>query len=70
VRGRICVTREDHEAYGRAFYQLAAQHEEARAEGLAGVLSALSRQFVLAEKPLRFLSERYLQFSRHRLFDL
>ncbi|MBN1640466.1 MAG: hypothetical protein JXA09_04455 [Anaerolineae bacterium] len=70
VRGRICVTLEDHEAHGRAFYQLAAEQEAARAEGLDGVLSTLSERFVLAEKPLRFLSDRYLQFSKHRLFDV
>jgi hypothetical protein len=70
ARGRFCVTLEDHERHGRAFYRLAAEEDAARGEGLSAVLSALSEGFVLAEKPLRFLSNRYLQFSKHRLFDL
>ena len=70
VRGRMVVTREDYEAHGRAFYRLAAEHEMARMEGLDEVLETLSERFVLAEKPLRFLARRYLQFARHRLFDV
>jgi hypothetical protein len=70
VRGRMVVTREDYEAHGRAFYRLAAEHEMARVEGLDEVLGTLSERFVLAEKPLRFLARRYLQFARHRLFDV
>jgi hypothetical protein len=70
VRGRICVTLEDYEGHGRAFYHLAAEHEAARSDGLNAVLSTLSEGFVLAEKPLRFLSNRYLQFSKRRLFEV
>jgi hypothetical protein len=50
--------------------RLAAEHEKARAEGLEGVLAALPENFVLAKKPLAFLSDRYLQFAKHRLFEL
>ncbi len=63
-------SREDYEEHGQAFYRLAAEHGRAQAEGLAAVLSTLSEQFVLAEKPLAFLADRYLRFSRHRLFDV
>lgn len=70
VRDRIYTTLEDYEAQGRAFYRLAAEHETARQEGLDEVLAVLSAQFVLAEKPLAFLSDRYLQFARYRLFEL
>lgn len=69
IRDRIYTRLEDYEAQGRAFYRLAAEHETARLEGLDGVLAALSERFVLAEKPLAFLSDRYLQFARYRLFD-
>jgi hypothetical protein len=62
-------TREDYEAHGQAFYRLASEHDRAQAEGLAGVLATLSDQFVLAEKPLAFLADRYLRFNRYRLFD-
>jgi hypothetical protein len=34
------------------------------------VLAALPENFVLAKKPLAFLSDRYLQFAKHRLFEL
>jgi len=70
VRGRAVVSREDYEAHGRAFYRLAAEHEMARMEGLDETLMSLSEHFILAEKPLRFLANRYLEFARHKLFDM
>ncbi len=70
TRGAICGSREDYEAHGRAFFRLAAEHEQARAHGLREVLGSLSEHFILAEKPLAFLSERYLQFTKHQLFVL
>jgi hypothetical protein len=69
-RGRIVASLEEYEAHGQAFYRLAAEHEVARAEGLAEVLATLSENFVLAEKPLTFVANRYLQFVRHKLFDV
>ncbi len=66
--GGLCQTLEDYEAYGRAFYRLAAEHEQARAEGLAQVLGTLSEEFILAEKPLTFLATRYLGLAKQRLF--
>ncbi len=70
VRGRTVVTREDYEAHGRAFYRLAAEHEMARMERLDEVLKALSAHFILAEKPISFLAKRYLEFARHKLFEV
>jgi len=70
VRGRICRRLEDYEAHGRAFYRLASEHERARVERLDDVLATLSENFILAEKPLAFLSNRYLRFARHSLFEL
>lgn len=70
ARGRLCKDLEDYEAYGRAFYRLAAEHEAAKVQGLDDVLAALSDNFVLAEKPLTFLASRYLPLAKHRLFDL
>lgn len=61
---------EDHESYGRTFYRLAARHKDARTAGLDGVLDTMSQQFVLAEKSLAFLANRYLSIRRHRLFAL
>jgi hypothetical protein len=70
ARGRLLRSLEDYERQGRAFYRLAAEHRQAKAEGLAEVLTTLSEDFVLAEKPLAFIAERYLRFSKHRLFEV
>jgi hypothetical protein len=69
-RSRIVASLEDYEAHGRAFYQLAAEHETARVEGLDQVLATLSENFVLAEKPLTFLANRYLQYTRRKVFGM
>jgi hypothetical protein len=69
-RGRIVASLEDYENHGRAFYRLAAEHEAALSEGLDEVLATLSEHFVLAEKPLTFVANRYLLFTRHKLFDV
>jgi hypothetical protein len=69
-RGRVVASLEEYEEHGRAFYRLAAEHETARAEGLDEVLAVLSEHFVLAEKPLTFVANRYLLFTRHKLFDV
>jgi hypothetical protein len=61
---------EDHESYGRAFYRLAARHKMARLQGLEEILTLLSDQFILAEKPLAFLAERYLSLRKRQLFEL
>jgi hypothetical protein len=70
ARSRTCVSREDYEAHGRAFYQMASQHERAKVEGLDQVLETLSREFILAEKALTVVTDRYLGLTKHRLFDL
>jgi hypothetical protein len=70
MRSRLCQQVEDYEAYGQAFYQMAAEHELAEREGLDEVLITLSENFILAKKPLAFMASRYLQFTRHTLFGL
>jgi hypothetical protein len=70
MQGSVFQKLEDYEAYGRAFYRLAAEHEQARREGVAEVLAILSENFILAEKSLSFLTIRYLQFIRHNLFEM
>jgi hypothetical protein len=61
---------EDHETYGRTFYRLAARHQMARLQGLEEILTLLSDEFILAEKPLAFLAERYLSLRKRQLFEL
>ena len=70
ARSRVVQKVEDYESYGRAFFQMAAEHELARREGLEEVLTTLSENFILAEKPLAFVANRYLQFARHTLFGM
>jgi hypothetical protein len=67
--GSLVHSLEDYEAYGQTFYRLAAKHQGARTHGLDRVLATLSEQFILAEKPLSFLAERYLSMRKHRLFE-
>jgi hypothetical protein len=70
ARGRTVVTREDYERHGAAFFRMAAEHEAAHTEGLEEVLETLSEHFILAEKPLHFLANRYLQLNKGKLFDV
>lgn len=70
ARSRVCQSQEDYEAHGQAFYRLAAEHQQAHAEGIAKVLSTLAERFILAEKALGFIAERYLRFAKRRLFEL
>ncbi len=70
LRSSLIHDLEDHENYGRTFYGLAAKHRDAGSGDLATVLGKLSRHFILAEKPLAFIAERYLSLRKHRLFEL
>ena len=70
ARGQVVRSRGDFESHGRAFYRLAAEHERAGVEGLSDVLMDLSENFIVAEKPLVFLANRYLGLARHRLFEV
>jgi hypothetical protein len=70
ARSRTVASREDYEAHGRAFYRLAAEHEMAEAQGLDTVLEALSERFILAEKALSFVADRYLGLMKHQLFEV
>lgn len=61
---------EDYEREGRTFYGLAAGHRGRLDPEMTSALSTLAEHFTLAEKPLTFLSDRYLQLKKHTLFDL
>ena len=61
---------EEYERDGKRFYRLAAKHEAAKKMGLSEVLRTLAERFTLAEKPLTFLSQRYLLTRKHTLFGL
>ncbi|MFW6136156.1 MAG: hypothetical protein ACOC7N_04980 [Chloroflexota bacterium] len=70
ARARTVVSREDYEAHGQAFYRLASEHERAQMQGLERVLEALSDHFILAEKALSFVADRYLGLMKQQLFEV
>jgi hypothetical protein len=70
LKSSLVQSLEDYEAYGQTFYRLAAKHEVAQIGARDRVLSLLSKQFILAEKPLAFLAERYLSLRKHRMFEV
>lgn len=70
LRSSLLHNLEDYEAYGRSFYRLAAKHKQSQLQGLDRVLTTLAQQFILAEKPLAFLAERYLALRKHHFFEL
>ncbi len=70
LRSSLLHDLDDYEAYGRTFYQIAAKHPDARQHELGEVLQILSERFILAEKPLTFVAERYLSLRKHHLFEL
>ena len=61
-------SKEELRTYGRYFYKAAAQHRDAYLYQLHQVLLSLSEKFNLAEKPLTFMSHRYLGFLKEKLF--
>jgi hypothetical protein len=61
-------SKEELRTYGRHFYRAAAHHREAYTHRLHKVLLSLSEKFDLAEKPLTFMSQRYLGFLKETLF--
>jgi len=59
---------EDYEREGRLFYQMAARHQDAEMLGLTEVLLQLHDRFRLARKPLNYISDNYLKFSKGKFF--
>ncbi len=53
---------------GRYYYQAASREPPVAGEDMERVLRILSQQFLLAAKPLVYLSSRYLGFVRNRSF--
>lgn len=70
LRSSTIHSLEDHEAFGRTFYRLAGRHKMASARAEDQLLLLLSENFVLAEKPLVFLAQRYLSMRKNQLFEL
>jgi hypothetical protein len=69
LRSSMIHSLEDYEVYGRTFYRLAGKHQMARTQAQDDLLLTMSEQFVLAEKPLVFLSQHYLSMRKHQLFE-
>jgi len=65
IRGKLRIGPEDYEKEGRKFYKLAAEHPSAKELDLAETFWALYENFQKAKKPLNFISDHYLQYTKH-----
>ncbi len=70
VAGRLRRSMEDYEEEGRRFYKLAAEYHSAGIVELSEVLWLLHENFNTAKKPLNFISEHYLHYRKHNLFEV
>lgn len=68
LRAKFRISPEDYEKEGRKFYRLAAEISSARELELSEVFKILQENFSKAKKPLNFLAEHYLQYTRQKLF--
>ena len=67
ILGKMRIRPEDYEKEGRKFYKLAAEHPSAKELHLAETFWALHENFQKAKKPLNFISDHYLQYTKHTL---
>jgi hypothetical protein len=68
IRGKVRISPEDYEKEGRKFYKLAAEHPSAQELDLSEVFWALHQNFQKAKKPLNFIADHYLQYTKHKFF--
>jgi hypothetical protein len=68
VRGQFRISPQDYEKEGRRFYKMAAQHPSAKELDLSDIFGALHDHFPKAQKPLNFLAEHYLRYTRYKFF--
>jgi len=68
LRGKLRISPEEYEKEGKKFYLLAAQHPSAKELELAEIFTALHDNFPKAKKPLNFIAEHYLPFTRDKFF--
>ncbi len=69
LRGKLRISPEDYTEEGRKFYKLAAEHPGAEELNLAGIFRELHRSFQKAKKPLNFIADHYLLYSREKFFS-
>jgi len=65
---RLNRTAADYEEEGKRFYQLALEHRNSSVLELNGVFEQLQEKFNLAQKPLNYISEHFLQFRKQKIF--
>jgi hypothetical protein len=68
LRAKFRISPEDYEKEGRKFLPLPAKLSSARGLELSGIFEILQKNFSKAKKPLNFLAEHYLQYTRQKLF--
>lgn len=67
-RGKPRLSPEDYETEGRKFYKLAAEHHAAKELDLSEIFETLHEHFIQLKKPLNFIADHYLQYTRNKLF--
>ncbi len=65
---RLSWSAEDYEETGKRFYKLAGLHRDADILGLSEVLRRFHDKFILARKPLVYMSENLLKSKKWKLF--
>ena len=70
IAGMVRRGVEEYEEEGKKFYKLAGEHPSARILELSEVFWLLHENFNAAKKPLNFISEHYLHYKKHKLFEM
>jgi hypothetical protein len=68
IPGRVRFSPDEYEREGRKFYRLAAEHETAKELNMDEVFWELHGHFKEAQKPLNFISSRYINYRKDQLF--
>ncbi len=68
IFGRPRISPEEYEREGRKFYKLAATHKFVKDTAWEEIFWDLHENFQKAKKPLNFISDNYLRYTRHRIF--
>lgn len=69
IPGRVRLSPEEYEEEGQKYYRLAAEHEISKELNLDEVFWELHGNFKQAQKPLNFISSRYINYKKGELFS-
>ncbi len=69
IPGKVRLSPEEYEEEGRKYYRLAAEHEISKELNIDEVFWDLHGNFKQAQKPLNFISSRYINYKKSELFS-